>query len=651
MPSIPVASPSGTIFLKHRALLSTQILNTRIRIGEQLRPLLIHRGSQLCLDAISASGAIFISCLLRFDFDVPVMLHATLFLWMIAMAAVYPIILWSTRAYQATWQFFGLRDLGGLLLRTLPCMALLLLARAISAVPGALPYSVALIWFGIAVGLSSSFRLARRLDHEALLHRQQHRRRTLLVGTDTSLAGAVRQLSTFGECQLVGLVADNLTGITIAGVRVLGQCSDVLKLILSQKIDVVMASEAALPCISALAETCSLLDVEFRLLPSAHDLAKDNVRVIRKVSPLSIRPNSAKDDEQLAPEVIDCLAGQVVLVTGAGGSIGSELARQIATAPIKKMVVLDQDENSIFELMNEIGKLGPIVPYIADIRNSDSIRSIFSQHMPDVVFHAAAYKHVPLMEQNPCEAVITNVMGTYELARAAMDVGTKRFVLISTDKAVKPSSIMGASKRVAEMTVQLCAEEAISDSNLQKTQFACVRFGNVLGSRGSVLPTFLKQIAAGGPITVTNTEMTRYFMTIPQAVRLVMQAGTLASQGDIYMLDMGNPVRIMDFLRDVVHASGLVLNRDIEVKVVGTRPGEKLHEQLWNEGDTVTPTSFPELYRVHVAALPSSVAGEIADLIAAAQDRRSDDVRASMQTMSVDYDMKRAYIEKSLVTA
>lgn len=631
----------------------SRFVSTRIRYGKKLRPWIIRRRVQLAIDAVAAAAAMVLAYLLRLDYPLPASVRGVALEWAAVAAILYPLFLLVTHGYRTTWQFFGLKDLGALVTRTLPTVTLFLLARLLLGSTSQLPLSVILLWTGLTVVLSSLARIARRLDHEAVMRAGRESRRTLIVGTEESLPAAVRQLSTFGGFKIVGLLGDNLQGdnlqgMNVAGIRVRGTISDLATAILAQQADLVLASTADLPGIADIIETCADLNVHFRLLPSAHDITQNNVRVIKEVSPLTVRRGSVRESAELHPEVIASLTGQVALVTGAGGSIGSELARQIASTPVRKLVVLDQDENSIFELMNEIGSRGPIIPHIADVRDAETIRSIFSQHAPDVVFHAAAYKHVPLMEQNPCEAVITNVMGTREVARAAMEVGTRRMVVISTDKAVKPSSIMGASKRLAEMTVQHCAANTRADRGLPETQFACVRFGNVLGSRGSVLPTFLKQIAAGGPITVTNAEMTRYFMTIPQAVRLVLQASTLASHGDIYMLDMGDPVRIMDFARDVIQSCGLVVDRDIEIKVVGTRPGEKLHEQLWNEDAEISQTDFPQVYRVHASAVPERFTHELDRLIVAARERRSDEVRALLGSMPVDYDVARAHVEPAL---
>lgn len=630
---------------------SAELLRLRVRFGRTLRPWLIHRRTQLFCDAVSGGAAVVGAYLLRFDFLVSVYNRNAMLIWVGIASVLYAAVLRVFDGYRITWQFFGLRDFAELTLRSSPALLLLLLTRPLGPKGLGLPFSTCLIWFGLAIGFSSSLRIMRRIDHESILRAMRGTQRTLLVGTQDTLAGAVRQLSTFGGSQMIGIVADHLTGTKIAGVRVVGALPDLPKLIVAHRAEVVFSSTADLGCIAEIIQACSDLSVTFKLLPSVIDITDNHVRVIKMVTPADAHRGVAGGQPELHAEVVRSLTGKIVLVTGAGGSIGSELARQVISAPIRRLIILDQDENSIFELMNDIGKRGPVRPVVADVRDRDTIRNIFQLEQPDVVFHAAAYKHVPLMEQNPCEAIVTNVGGTVEVAQAAMDFGTERFVLISTDKAVRPSSIMGASKRLAEMVVQQCAASGVVGINGRQTQFACVRFGNVLGSRGSVLPTFLKQIAAGGPLTVTHAEMTRYFMTIPQAVCLVLQAATLASHGDIYMLDMGDPVRIIDFARQVIKASGLVLDRDIEIKVVGSRPGEKLHEQLWNENAKVSKTHFGQVFRVHATPMAPYLPAMLSTLTQAARQRRSNEVGRLLHEMPVDYRTERAHTEPEAVPA
>ncbi|MBK8822048.1 MAG: polysaccharide biosynthesis protein [Anaerolineales bacterium] len=288
------------------------------------------------------------------------------------------------------------------------------------------------------------------------------------------------------------------------------------------------------------------------------------------------------------------LEGKRVLVTGAGGSIGRELSRQIARRNPAELVLLGHGENSIFEILLELQSNYPnlkLVPVIADIRNAQRIDSVFKTHQPQIVFHAAAHKHVSLMEANPVEAITNNVIGTRNLVQAALDHNIERFVLISTDKAVRPSSIYGATKRLAEMIVLDAAHQ-------HKRAFTVVRFGNVLGSRGSIIPIFKNQIANGGPVTITHPDMVRFFMTIPEAVYLVLQASSMQNGGEVFVLNMGQPVRILDLAEDLIKLSGLEPNKDIEITFTGIRPGEKLAEELWDEGTPLMQTPHPDIFRL-----------------------------------------------------
>jgi FlaA1/EpsC-like NDP-sugar epimerase len=291
------------------------------------------------------------------------------------------------------------------------------------------------------------------------------------------------------------------------------------------------------------------------------------------------------------------LQGQTVLVTGAGGSIGSELCRQIARAEPARIVLVDQSEGALFdierELVDERGFTAGF-PVLADVKTRNRMRQVFQKYTPSVVFHAAAYKHVPLMEANPVESVRNNVLGTRVVAEAAMEAGVRRFVLISTDKALNPNSVYGQSKTLCEWIVA-----AHGGSEVQ-TRFVAVRFGNVLNSTGSVIPTFKRQIERGGPVTVTDPEMTRFFMTIPEAATLVIQAGAIGGRGQIFVLDMGEPIRILDLARNMISLSGRDPDRDVEIRFIGARPGEKVHEELFAEGETWKPTSHAKILALDV---------------------------------------------------
>ncbi len=332
--------------------------------------------------------------------------------------------------------------------------------------------------------------------------------------------------------------------------------------------------------------------------------------------------------------VAELVTGETVLVTGAGGSIGSELCRQLARLAPAKLVLLGHGENSIFDIQQELKRAFPsvrLVPVIADVRDVERVGKVFDTYRPHAVFHAAAHKHVPLMEDNIIEAITNNVAGTRNVVEASLVTNVRHFVLISTDKAVRPSSVMGATKRIAEQIVQLVA--AKHDRN-----FVSVRFGNVLGSRGSVVPTFMRQIREGGPVTITHPEMQRYFMTIPEAVQLVLQAGALGRGGEVFVLDMGEPVKVVDLATDLIRLSGLTVGTDIQIQFTGMRPGEKLYEEMFFSAENVIPTDHSKVLRARSGILPDGVLKRIDALIAAAGANRPDEeLKSALQALVADF--------------
>ncbi|MBK9137246.1 MAG: polysaccharide biosynthesis protein [Verrucomicrobia bacterium] len=356
----------------------------------------------------------------------------------------------------------------------------------------------------------------------------------------------------------------------------------------------------AMPSVSArrMGELVRLLTevgLRFETVPSYHQLATGKVRVSR-LRPVEIEDLLGREEVELKVDNIRrLLADRVVAVTGAGGSIGSELCRQIADFNPKRLLLIEQSEVQIFQIEQELvrsGHGGTILPLVADILDQPRMRFILERFRPEVIFHAAAHKHVPMMESQPGEAIKNNSLGTAKLAELALVSGVDRFVLISTDKAINPTNVMGASKRLAEMYVQ-----ALHAANPGRTKFMAVRFGNVLGSSGSVVPTFKKQIEAGGPVTITHAEVTRYFMTIPEAVGLVLQSAALGEGGEIFVLDMGKPVKIVDLARQLIELSGLRPGEDIEIQFTGLRPGEKLFEEITHQGEDFRPTDHPKIMR------------------------------------------------------
>jgi FlaA1/EpsC-like NDP-sugar epimerase len=338
-------------------------------------------------------------------------------------------------------------------------------------------------------------------------------------------------------------------------------------------------------------------NVPVKTLPGLYELISGESELATQIRPVQVEDVLGREPVEVDVEAsASYLGGQTVLVTGAGGSIGSELCRQIARLGPQRMVLVEQGETALFEIERELVDergFAASVPVLGDCKSRTKMRQVFERYKPTVVFHAAAYKHVPLMEANPLESVRNNALATRVVAEAAIEFGAARFVLVSTDKAVNPKTVMGQSKALCEWIVEAYgAREDIT------TRFLAVRFGNVLGSSGSVIPIFRRQIAKGGPVTVTHPEMTRYFMTIPEAASLVIQAGAIGGRGDVFVLDMGDPVRIIDLAMQMIRLSGKEPERDVRVDVVGARPGEKLHEELWGAGETAVPTSHPKIMRV-----------------------------------------------------
>jgi FlaA1/EpsC-like NDP-sugar epimerase len=616
---------------------SQTILRTRVAYGRILRPLLIRRTTQLLLDAFCASAAILAAYALRFDMHVPAQVLPQMWMWAALLFFLDPLVLSTFGGYRSTWQFFSLGDLLQMVKRLGVLSAALLLVPVLTPGFHWMPYSIIVIDLLLVLLFSGTIRMLRRLDHETL-SRLVGNDRILIAGTSNSIAGAIRQLAPLYGPALCGAVTDDemLVEKHILNIPVLGNLDSLGSLFHSYHISLLFLCSANVPRLPEVMQLAADFGVTVKVMPSVHDLLDNSVRVSRNVTAAAMRPKTNTGSSELHPAVMQCIEGRTVLVTGAGGSIGSELVRQVARAPIHKLILLDQDENAVFELLAELGSHSSLLPVITDIRDREALRHVFARERPHLVLHAGAYKHVPMMEANPCEAVLNNVCGTRTLAEVAIEFNAERMVMISSDKAVRPSSIMGATKRLAEVVIQRLASESRFMSDYS-TEFACVRFGNVLGSRGSVLKTFLKQIEQGGPVTVTHEEMTRYFMTIPQAVHLVLQAATLASCGDVYMLDMGDPVRIVNLAREVIQHAGLMPGKDIEIKIVGSRPGEKLHEQLWREDAHVTPTDFEHIFRVHAEPVPASFPQLLQRLENAASDYNPEHIRSLLHELPIDY--------------
>ena len=438
---------------------------------------------------------------------------------------------------------------------------------------------------------------------------------TLIVGAGAAGTLLVRQMLMHPAMRMdpIAFVDDDPDKLRkdIYGVRILGAIKDIERIVDTMGITKVVIAMPSLPIkkLNEVYDVARKTGAECVILPNIDDVMSGNLHV-QQLRNVEIEDLLGRDPVQLDQTMIEKqLRGKKILVTGAGGSIGSEICRQVAKFKPKEIVILGHGENSIYQLnMELVGKYSQhftITPVIADVQDRKRIFEVMDKYKPDVVYHAAAHKHVPLMELNPREAVKNNILGTRNVAEAASHARVKAFVMVSTDKAVNPPNIMGATKRLCEMIVQDMATRS------EYTKFVAVRFGNVLGSRGSVIPLFKKQIAEGGPITVTHPDIVRYFMTIPEAAQLVIQAGALARGGEIFVLDMGQPVKIVDLAKNLIRLSGYD-EGDIEIKFTGLRPGEKMYEELLNEGEVNPKQVFP---KIHIGIADNSKINRVYDFI------------------------------------
>jgi len=516
---------------------------------------------------------------------------------------IYLLIFRRMGLYSRYWRYASVDELLQIALAvglgTL-LVAILLLGVALPSglinCPRSIPFiSGPLILLGVG-GSRFTVRLLEQYRRER--QRQQPGKRILIVGAGDAGSMIVKEMRANPQLGMIpwGFVDDDRKkhGIRIHGIPVLGGRDHIPEMVKKYKIDEVVIAMPTAPgtVIRDVLETCQKAGIPARTVPGMYDILSGQVS-IRQIRDIDIedllRREPVHTDITAVEQMLrDCR----VLITGAGGSIGSELCRQIARCAPRSLILVGHGENSIFTIANELQRLWPELVFykiIADVRDLSRMHQVFETYRPQIVFHAAAHKHVPLMEENVAEAITNNVQGTANLLRLAESFRVERFVLISTDKAVNPTSVMGASKRVAELLVQ----EAARRSN---RTYVAVRFGNVLGSRGSVVPLFREQIAHGGPLTVTHPEVRRYFMTIPEAVQLVLQAAALGQGGEVFLLDMGEPIRIVDLARDLIELSGLQEGRDIDIVFTGLRPGEKLFEELFVEGEEYVPTHHEKIF-------------------------------------------------------
>ncbi|WP_251492673.1 polysaccharide biosynthesis protein [Otoolea muris] len=490
-------------------------------------------------------------------------------------------IFYLSRMYSSMWSVAGVREVCNIVAACV--MASLCQIAGMTMLQLVVPRSYFAISFIILTGCVGMVRLSYRIYH-TLFRRYSEKSggRIMIVGAGTAGSVILKELETsrFAHGKVICFADDdkNKIGKFLNGVPIAGNRYDILQLAEKYRIDMIYVAIPSAPAmeIKKILEICRETNCQIKLLPGIFQLLNGDVSV-SKLREVQIEDLLGREPIRVnLDEIMGYVSNKVILVTGGGGSIGSELCRQIASHNPKQLIILDIYENNAYDIQQELKRSYPelnLLVLIGSVRNTHRMNTIFERYRPQIVYHAAAHKHVPLMEDSPNEAIKNNVFGTYKTAKAASHYGAERFVLISTDKAVNPTNIMGASKRMCEMVVQMLNKES-------ETDFVAVRFGNVLGSNGSVIPLFKKQILDGGPVTVTHPDIIRYFMTIPEAVSLVLQAGAYAKGGEIFVLDMGEPVRILDLAKNLIRLSGYVPDQDIMIEFTGLRPGEKLYEEL-----------------------------------------------------------------------
>jgi FlaA1/EpsC-like NDP-sugar epimerase len=546
-------------------------------------------------------AAFFLAFLFRFDMRIPEKFQPLLPAILPVLIVIKLLFFWYMGLLRGWWRYVSMADLITILkanvLASLTFVAYAVIVYRLEKIPRSVLILDGIFCFLMMGGV----RFVTRAFRENYLPMPRSSRevesRVLIVGAGDAGQAIAREIRQNPRLQFkaVGFVDDDAQkqGVAFQGVKVLGRQDDLARICHNKDIDEVIIAipSATGPQVRGIVEKCQEAGVKFKTLPGVGDL------IDGRVSVQSIRDVALEDLLGREPIVLEVdrirayLKGKRVLVSGAGGSIGSEICRQIARFQPGKLILFDNAETPLFNIERELVEHFPEIPLspvVGDIRYRARVEAVFDQYLPEVVFHAAAYKHVPMMEHNPAEAVNNNVRGSQVLADAAHEHVVETFVMISTDKAVNPTNVMGASKRAAELYVQGLARES-------RTRFVTVRFGNVLGSNGSVVPIFREQIAKGGPVTVTHPEVTRFFMTIPEATQLVLQAGSMGKGGEILLLDMGQPVRILHLAEELIRLSGLRPHEDIEIVFTGLRPGEKLYEELLLTGEGIVPTTHASI--------------------------------------------------------
>ena len=606
--------------------------------------LLLRRVCLMSMDVVLIILSSVMALATRFEFrmdQIPEEFGSVLQKYEVWFVLITLVVFVAWRIYSSLWEYAGIEEafkiIGAVILSTL-CVQAVVVATT-SHLPRSY-YVLRTIYLVILVGGSRFcyrlFRLHYRRRPNLLYTKKK---RIMLIGAGEAGRLLIQEIqnSRYLDQKICCVIDDNRRkiGRYIMGIRIVGDRNSIKRNVERYRIEqiIIAIPSAEASKLRPVLDICKDTGCELKILPGVYQLVNGEVNV-SKLRPVNIDDLLGRDEIAVnIDEIIDYVSGKTILVTGGGGSIGSELCRQIAPHNPARLIIFDIYENNAYDIQQELNMEYPdlnLTVLIGSVRDENRLNSVFGEYRPDIVYHAAAHKHVPLMETSPNEAVKNNVLGTYNLVRAADRWKVKKFVQISTDKAVNPTNIMGASKRVCEMIIQTMNRHS-------ETDFVAVRFGNVLGSNGSVIPLFRKQIAAGGPVTVTHPDIIRYFMTISEAVSLVLQAGVYAKGGEIFVLDMGKPVKILDLAKNMIRLSGYVPDKDIKIEFTGLRPGEKLYEELLMDEEGMTDTPNKLIHIGHPIPVDEDRLSYALKVMKEAADNEADDIRLILQSVVPTY--------------
>lgn len=608
--------------------------------------LLIRRVCLIILDILCIIAASFLALLTRFEFDfhqIPPEFLKVIYEYGPFIIVVTLIIFTFFHVYSSLWEYAGIEEVFSLIAACLlsAVAKIVVISFTWSTMPRSW-YVLDMMYLMILIGATRvSYRLIR-------LRRQNRkfpwvkRKKVMIIGGGEAGRTMITEIqnSKYLDQKVVCIIDDDpkKIGRYIKGIKVVGNRDSIKKNVKRYNIQQIILTIPSVNSarIRPIVEICQDTNCELMILPGVYQLVTGEVKA-SKLRPVKIEDLLGRDEVHInLNEIMDYVSGKVIMVTGGGGSIGSELCRQIAEHRPKQLIIFDIYENNAYDIQQELVRKHPeldLVVLIGSVRDENRIDSIFEQYHPEIIYHAAAHKHVPLMEDSPNEAIKNNVLGTYNMVKMADKWNVKRFVQISTDKAVNPTNIMGASKRICEMIIQTYNKES-------NTEYVAVRFGNVLGSNGSVIPLFKKQIAEGGPVTVTHPEIIRYFMTIPEAVSLVLQAGAYAKGGEIFVLDMGDPVKILDLAKNMIRLSGYKVDQDIKIEFTGLRPGEKLFEELLKDEEGMTDTPNKLIHIGHPIDVDEVKLFHALRVLEQAAQSETDDMRLIVESIVPTYHPK-----------